>query len=265
MPSQRATPAAADRSAVARDEVRPPQRGQRRGYPGTIADLLRRVVRRNPLVEPPQRPLDIHSWHSSRTQSDIAFLDCRCHQADLQKRQSPDRGPRGPHLERTTTLTDLARMTWDQLRAHITDLTEETGALIKADGDSIDGGGWIYEDTGQRVVWIGFGEHNQPCECGCEDRDETPPHPSSLDYNEAYELTSDMARRRIAANLTYWAHRVAAAVTARNRYAGVPAPGGGSRTIRASKPWPAPQAASRTHPSQPAAGTATDTRTAAPA
>ena len=151
MPSQRATPAAADRSAVARDEVRPPQRGQRRGYPGTIADLLRRVVRRNPLVEPPQRPLDIHSWHSSRTQSDIAFLDCRCHQADLQKRQSPDRGPRGPHLERTTTLTDLARMTWDQLRAHITDLTEETGALIKADGDT------------HRRRWLDLRRHRPAC------------------------------------------------------------------------------------------------------
>ena len=39
----------------------------------------------------------------------------------------------------------------------------------------------------------------------------------------------------------------------------------GTRTIRASKPWPAPQAAGRAHPPQPAAGTATDTRTAAPA
>ena len=87
---------------------------------------------------------------------------------------------------------------------------------------------------------------------------------SSLDYNEMYELTSDMARR-LAANLAYWASRVAAAVTARNRHAGVPAPGSGTRTFRTSKPWPAPHAASRAHPPQPGAGTATDTRTAPPA
>ena len=161
-------------------------------------------------------------------------------------------------------MTDLARMTWNQARALLTDLTEDTGALTTADGDTIDGGGWSYEDTGQRVVRVGFGEHTQPCECRCEDRDETSPHPSGLDYTETYELTSDRARH-LPANLTYWAYRVAAAVTAHNGHASAPAPGSGTRTIRASQPWPAPQAAGRAHPPQLAAGTATDTRTAAPA